>query len=129
MSEESTFSERLKTIRKKRGFTQGYVADEVGITRPAYTAYESGKREPDFSILSKLAEVYGVSTDYLLGIEVPSWASEKDVVDLLQMLENNVTMAYGGDQLTHAEKQRVSDILTSVFWEKLQKKKEGGVND
>lgn len=129
MPNESTFSERLKEIRKRRGFTQGYVAEQLGVTRPAYTAYESGKREPDFSALSKLAKIYGVSTDYLLGIEIPSWASEKDIVDLLEMLNQNVTMAYGGENLTVEEKQRVKDIITGLFWEKAHKRKEGGDND
>ena len=47
--------------------TQQEVADKLGITRPAYTAYESGKREPDFSILQSLANIFDVTTDYLLG--------------------------------------------------------------
>lgn len=126
MTDESSFASRLKTIRTKRGYTQSTVADKLGITRPAYTAYESGNREPDFSLLSKLANIYNVSTDYLLGVDIPSWASEKDVMDLEDLLDSNVNMAYGGESLTEAEKQRVKDILTTLFWDKLQKKKEGG---
>lgn len=43
------------------------MAEMLGITRQAYGHYESGKREPDFVTLEKLATFFNVSTDYLLG--------------------------------------------------------------
>lgn len=61
------FSDRLTSIRKKREYTQQRVADYLGITRPAYTAYERGTRQPDFNTLIRLADFFEVSTDYLLG--------------------------------------------------------------
>jgi len=39
----------------------------LGITRPAYTAYEMGKRQPDYETLIKLADYFNVTVDYLLG--------------------------------------------------------------
>lgn len=61
------FAKRLAYLRKKNEYTQQRVADFLGITRPAYTAYERGTREPDYESLQKLANFFGVSTDYLLG--------------------------------------------------------------
>lgn len=61
------FQDKIKELRTTKRMTQQQVADILGITRPAYTAYESGKRQPDFDTLQKLAEIYEVSTDYLLG--------------------------------------------------------------
>lgn len=61
------FSDRLTEIRKEFQKTQQNVADYLGVTRPAYTAYELGSREPDFETLQKLAEYFDVTTDYLLG--------------------------------------------------------------
>lgn len=58
---------RLKYLRKSNNKTQQDIADILGITRPAYTAYEQGKRNPDYEILEKIADYYNVSTDYLLG--------------------------------------------------------------
>ncbi|WP_107841690.1 helix-turn-helix domain-containing protein [Metasolibacillus meyeri] len=58
---------RLKSLRKEFGKTQQDVADYLGVTRPAYTAYEIDKRSPDHETLSKLATLYNVSVDYLLG--------------------------------------------------------------
>ncbi len=46
---------RLKELRKLKKATQDDVAKYLGITRPAYTAYEAGKREPDDETKIKLA--------------------------------------------------------------------------
>jgi repressor LexA len=60
-------SQRLAELRREREKTQEDVATHLGITRPAYTAYESGRRQPDYDALLKLASYFNVSTDYLLG--------------------------------------------------------------
>ncbi len=57
---------RLTELRKSRNITQSAVAGLLGITRPAYTNYETGARRPDHETLCRLAEFYGVSVDYLL---------------------------------------------------------------
>ncbi len=61
------FNEILKTLRTNSNYKQEDVARYLGISRPAYTNYEIGKREPDFSTLTKLATYFEVSADYLLG--------------------------------------------------------------
>lgn len=60
-------SERLTKLRKEKKRTQQEMADYLGITRPAFTAYELGNRQPDYEILKKLANYFEVSTDYILG--------------------------------------------------------------
>lgn len=61
------FSEMLKFLREKRHLSQKEIAEYLGITRQAIALYELGKREPDYSILKKLADYFNVSVDYLLG--------------------------------------------------------------
>ncbi|GMG71776.1 helix-turn-helix transcriptional regulator [Priestia megaterium] len=61
------FSVRLTYLRKKKNVTQQKVADYLGITRPAYTAYEQGKRQPDYETLTKIADFFDVTVDYLIG--------------------------------------------------------------
>lgn len=63
----SVFSERLKIERKKAGLTQEEVAEKLGITRPAYTQYETDKTQPNLETAAKLADLYKVSLDYLVG--------------------------------------------------------------
>lgn len=61
--------ERLETARKKCGMTQRQAADSLHIVRSTYSYYERGKTNPPLDILIKLAKLYGVSADYLLGLE------------------------------------------------------------
>lgn len=58
---------RLSYLRKSKGKTQEDISKVLGVTRPAYTAYETGKRNPDYDTLEKIADYYDVSIDYLLG--------------------------------------------------------------
>ena len=60
------FAENLTRLRANRGLTRQQVADELGITLQAYSAYEMGKREPRRDNILKLASIFGVTTDTLL---------------------------------------------------------------
>lgn len=57
----------LKELRETKNFTKKQVANGVGITERAYIAYEYGERDVSTETLLKLADFYGVTTDYLLG--------------------------------------------------------------
>lgn len=57
----------LKALREQSGMTQEQVAANLSISRPTYTKYESGQHEPPFDILIKIAKLFKVSTDYILG--------------------------------------------------------------
>ncbi|TYQ12878.1 UNVERIFIED_CONTAM: DNA-binding XRE family transcriptional regulator [Acetivibrio alkalicellulosi] len=61
------FSIMLKQLREEKGLSQKDIAEYLGITRQAIASYELAKREPDYEILHKLADYFGVSADYLLG--------------------------------------------------------------
>ena len=60
---------RLKELRLKAGKTQNDIAKLLGVTRPAYTRYENGEREPDLNTIKALADYYQVSVDFLLGCD------------------------------------------------------------
>ena len=60
------FSERIKQLRKAKGASQAQVAEYLGVTKQAYSLYETGKREPPFATLLKIAEYFGTDTDTLL---------------------------------------------------------------
>lgn len=63
------FAERLKKLRLLRNLTQEDVANHLGITRQGYGHYESTnvKHEPDHETTKMIADLFGVTTDYLLG--------------------------------------------------------------
>lgn len=61
------FANRLKQLRIEKKLTQEELAYILKLSRHTITKYESGDREPDFKILTKIADYFNVSTDYLLG--------------------------------------------------------------
>ena len=61
--------EKIKELRKKRGWTLQQLSARTHIAPNTLNQYELGKREPSFDILISLAKVFGVTTDYLMGIE------------------------------------------------------------
>lgn len=61
------FQERLMEQRKLNKLTQRQVADYLQIAQPSYIRYENGSSEPSLDALVKLADLFDVSVDYLLG--------------------------------------------------------------
>ena len=57
----------LRQARKAKGLTQAEVAQKIGLTQNGYSYWENGKAKIDKDQLLKLAELFEVSTDYLLG--------------------------------------------------------------
>lgn len=63
----NVFAENMKKCRLECKLTQQQVADKLKIHQATYAGYESGKHSPDPETIVKLAEIFKVSTDYLLG--------------------------------------------------------------
>ena len=62
--------EKLISIRESKGYSKRTVSEMTGIPYTTYIKYESGERkEVSMQALCKLADFYGVTTDYLLGRE------------------------------------------------------------
>ena len=57
----------LKQLRTKQGLTSEELCSKIGIKGGSYRNYERNDRKPDYDTLVKLADFYGVTTDYLLG--------------------------------------------------------------
>jgi len=78
--------EILKSLRKSRGFsTMQDLCSAIGMNFSTYQNYESGKRIPTADILIKLADFYGVTTDYLLGREK---TIDINIVELVSTVAN-----------------------------------------
>lgn len=63
------FGERLKELRTEAGITQKQLASEIGNAQSAIAYWETNKQEPTISALKKLCVFFGVSADYLIGLE------------------------------------------------------------
>ena len=59
----------IKKLRKEKHLTQEELANRVGVSKAMISAYETEIRYPSYDVLIKLSAVFGVTTDYLLGLE------------------------------------------------------------
>ncbi len=103
---------RLKTLRNEKGYNQTYVAKQLGITQQAYANYERDARQPDNETLVKLADLFNVSVDYILGR-----TDDRNPNDSLDKQLEGIDFALWGEvhDLTDEEKQ---DIINFVKFTK-----------
>lgn len=62
-------ADRLKELRNEKELSQDELAKQTGLSRSAISAWESGTRVPAATTIIVLAKFFGVSSDYLLGLE------------------------------------------------------------
>ena len=60
---------KIFKLRKEKGISQSLLAKEIGATQKAVDFWEKGINEPKATYIAKLAIYFGVSCDYLLGLE------------------------------------------------------------
>ncbi len=67
-----SFGERLKTLRIEKGLSQQQLAEELGnkISAAAIGHWELGKRIPNIDAVIMIAQYFGVSLDYICGLEI-----------------------------------------------------------
>ncbi len=68
---EETLGKRIAARRKLLGITQDRLAEQLGVTAQAVSKWENDQSCPDITMLPKLAEIFGISVDALLGITQP----------------------------------------------------------
>ena len=78
------FGNTLKKLRLQEDLTQQQLADRLGVTKSVISYYELSERYPSPEVLTKLASVFHVSTDYLLGLE------KGEVIDLSGLDEDDI---------------------------------------
>ena len=76
-----TLNDRIKQLRKEKGYTQNQLADLLGVTDKAVSKWEVGEANPDISLLVKISEIFGVTIDYLLTGKVEEPAISLDDMD------------------------------------------------
>ena len=79
---------KLQELREERDWSKTAVAKKLGInTMSTYANWEYGIRQPDNNMIKEIANLYNVSTDYLLGHTTPS-SSEKDEEDFRNVISD-----------------------------------------
>ena len=78
---EQTLGKRIASNRKLMKLTQDQLAEQLGVTAQAVSKWENDQSCPDITMLPRLAEIFGISIDELLGREVPPPIYQGEVVD------------------------------------------------
>lgn len=78
---EQTLGKRIVENRKRMGLTQDQLAEQLGVTAQAISKWENDLSCPDITMLPKLAEIFGVTTDELLGHSTTQKVHEAEVVE------------------------------------------------
>ncbi len=69
METKHVFKDNLKLLRQERGVGQVELATAIGVSKGIISLWENGLREPNMTSLISLAVYFGVSIDYLVGLE------------------------------------------------------------
>ncbi len=80
------FGTVLKELRLRSGMSQKQLAEKLGITKSVISYYEQSERTPSPGILVKIADVFHVTTDYLLGLE------SKTVLDVSDLPNEDIEL-------------------------------------
>ena len=108
-------AERLRALRKESGVSKRELVSRLPLNYSTYANYESGFREPNSGVLQLLAQHYGVSLDYLLGVSENRKKAEE--IAILSEAENLHIIKYRGldthgkeivDLVLEKESERVS---------------------
>ena len=110
---------RIEELRKARKLSQSELANKIGVTRQAVSAYETGKRVPKPDIMDKLAEAFDVSIPYILGYtdDEAGINSEKDLLAAFEKLKSQTVHADKTDWFKIEER-----IINNVFRVKQKQK-------
>lgn len=110
------YDTRIAALRDKSGFTQEELADLLGISRASLSHYEKNRRKPDFQTLTRLADFFKVTIDYLIG-RPPQWFFQTEIrefVDLDQLDNEEMfrlfDLRWDGHLLTEAETKKMIDL-------------------
>jgi transcriptional regulator with XRE-family HTH domain len=93
---EIKLHERLRSLREEKDYTMEEVAERINVKRQTYNGYEappekSYHRSPSFEVLVRLASLYNVSTDYLIGV-TDNPAPRVAALDVMDILKKDKSM-------------------------------------
>ena len=99
--------QRIRDLRKQKRMSQTELAKSAGVSQTTVTAWENNKAEPSSSAVAQLADIFNVTTDYLLG-RPDKQETKKDDVELS---DDDVIMTWRGKPLSDEDKELIRRIM------------------
>lgn len=109
-------SQRLREAREKSGLKQIEASKLLGISNGTLSGYEREYRDPDTDTLHKMAELYGVSVDWLLGKSMSSSTKATSLPE--PMSEQDTLMFRNWKRMTEEEKQEALNVIQYILYRK-----------
>ncbi|MEK0317291.1 helix-turn-helix domain-containing protein [Cohnella sp. 56] len=107
------FGNRLKLLRKKRGFTMERLGAEVGVAKTTISGYENGNREPPLAVISRLAHVLHTTSDYLLGL---TDVEEQPLLQApVEIRAGAGTLHWDGSELDEHELETIREFIEAIL--------------
>lgn len=100
-----TFATKLRQLRIAKHLRQDQVAALIGVNKSAISAYENELRQPSYAILVRLASLYRVSTDYLLG------CTHGQTIDISGLSESEAAIISELVTSMTAKNQKLEDLV------------------
>lgn len=109
----------IRELRKEKKMSQSELGKFIGVSQTTVTAWETGRAEPSSTFVSKLADLFNVSTDYLLGRsdskKEPYYEltdkEKKDIAlqaeKLMEGIESGENLNFYGEPATEEQKERL----------------------
>lgn len=117
----SFISTNMKILRKSNNWVQEYVANEIGTSKHVISNWERGVANPDLNQLLKLANLFNVSTDSLLGNDnfsksIKDTFTKSDAsIDLIALLNSGTTITFKKNTLTAEDIEAITGITNILF--------------
>ena len=103
---------RLKNLREERGMSQQRLAIELNVSQATISKYELETCEPDIAMIRQIAELFGVSSDYLLEI-----SDDKVSVSSFGLTDAEREVLFGFKRLDQMQKAKLQAYLQGLLQE------------
>lgn len=89
---QNGIAKKLRTLRAEANKSQLQVATDLGISQQTYSKYENQESNIDSATIVKICNLYGITADYLLGIEKEERRSSGNISCVLQLTDEQIEM-------------------------------------
>lgn len=109
-----TIGEQIKNLRLEKGYDQQDICAFLNIEQSTLSNYENDRRVPKPDMISKMADFFGVTTDYILGRTTNIELTKKDKIEIDEYLNNfedellsQTGLMFNGEPMTQESKEKL----------------------
>lgn len=118
------FADKVKHLRKEKGWTQKELGDKLGLSMRTIGSYESGTSYPKSrSIYTKMAEVFSIEENYLKIENESGTVGEEDSSEKVKNMIEELSAMFAGGRLSEEDKDAVMRALQDAYWDAKKDKK------